>query len=760
MRTWRRPDPVDLPESLVQAAGSRPVAELLFRRGLRTAAAIEGFLTGGINVDAPGLPDLEIGVAHLVRAITAGERICVYGDYDTDGITSTTLLASLLTELGASVEYYIPNRFRDGYGMNRRAVEGLAQAGVRLILTCDCGIRNLEEVAAARALGLTVVVTDHHELGPDLPNAHAVINPKRLPADHSCHMLPGVGTAYLVARQLLRALDREPEGADRWLDLVAVGIIADVVPLTGANRELARRGLSRIHSAPCAGLQALLEVSGLQGHPDEEELAFQVIPRLNSAGRLADASLGVRLLLAGDPDEARELAVQLDQLNQERRKLTGAVVESAGAEVREGSPAILLFRGEWHEGVLGIAAGRLAEQHGVPTLLMARRHGSGMLVGSARAPAGFPLHEALQSCGEYLVKYGGHAAAAGFSLLEERLPAFRAAMLEEVRRRTRPGPGPSQGEADLLLPLEAVTRELYEDLRRAAPFGEAHPAPVLCAEQARVLSARPIGRGDRHLRLVLRDGERSLSGLWWGAGAARLEPGEFELFYRLGLNRYNGEELLQVVVEHLGLAPEAASAAPREARGHPGLELVDLRGQEFDPSHWPEALVMAEGPTAWSGSDQALDRYRLRIAPLLALLSPPPSPRLFEEALALTGAHRILLAWRKEETAETEHFLPSLMRRLAWEIQQSPYVSISRLAVAMAELESTVRQGIDALVESDLLAVDEEGADVLRLRPRSDGRGMRDSAHLRQMKSLLAESRSYRRFLRTAAVAAIARSLR
>jgi single-stranded-DNA-specific exonuclease len=256
MRRWTRPDPVAIPEDLVAAVGSRPLAELLYRRGWSSPDAAVTFLTGGIDVDAPGLPDLDVGVQHLLGALQSGKRICVYGDYDTDGVTATALLVGLLHSLGGDVTYHIPNRFREGYGMNGKVVEAIAAEGAGLILTCDCGIRNLAEVALARSLGLQVVVTDHHELGPDLPVAEAVINPKRLPEEHPCRMLPGVGTAYLVARQMLRALGKDPAGADQWLDLVAVGIIADVVPLTGANRELGRRGLARLNTSPCLGLEA------------------------------------------------------------------------------------------------------------------------------------------------------------------------------------------------------------------------------------------------------------------------------------------------------------------------------------------------------------------------------------------------------------------------------------------------------------------------------------------------------------------------
>jgi single-stranded-DNA-specific exonuclease len=601
---------------------------------------------------------------------------------------------------------------------------------------------------------MQVVVTDHHELGPELPVAEAVINPKRLPSSHACYMLPGVGTAYLFARQLLRALDRDPAEADRWLDLVAVGIIADVVPLQGANRELARRGLSRIATSPCTGLLALMQVSGLTLPVTEEDIAFQVVPRVNAAGRLADASLGVRLLLSEDPVEADDLAGQLDQLNLERKRLTATVVDAAAAAVQEGTGAILLYQPGWHEGVLGIAAGKLAEEHGVPALLMSRKHGTNVLVGSARAPEGFVLHEALAACGEHLLKFGGHAGAAGFSLQEDRLPAFRAAILEEIRRRRRPQAEAPSRVADLAVLLSEVDRRLYDDLRRAAPFGEANPEPVLFSRGAQLLSTRPIGPQERHLRLVLRDGDRSFVGVWWGAGSVVMEQQPVDLFYRVGLNRWNGEEMLQVVVEDLRPAAlELPLPVPALRVALP--ELVDRRGVEADAvrAEFPSALVFGEGVA------DGVDRYGLRQAEELVLLTPFPSPRLLDEAVARSGARRVVLAWPARAHESEDRFLPALLKLVGAALEEGPYVSIARLAVQTGELEVTVRLGVEALAQSHLLAVDEEQGDQLRLRRRTDGRGVLDSAALGQMRRIIAESRAYRRFLRTTAVGAIAKSV-
>lgn len=788
--TWMKPRPLSLPEAFVAAVGSQPLAELLYRRGFTTPEAATAYLSGGIDVDAPGLPDLHEGVDYVVQAILTGQRICVYGDYDTDGTTSTALLVDLLRRLGADVTYYVPNRFRDGYGMNAAAINMLADEGTALILTCDCGVRNLEEVVLARRLGMTVVVTDHHELGPVLPDADAVINPKRLPEGHPSRMLPGVGTAYLLARQILRALDRDPEEADRWLDLVATGIIADVVPLSGANRELARRGLARLNTSPCLGLQALMGVAGLQAPITEEDVAFQLVPRINAAGRLADASVAVRLLLAIGATEAQDLAEELDRLNQERKRLTAAVAEAAAKEVKPGVGAILLYRPEWHEGVLGIAAGKLAEEYGVPTLLMARKQGGKVLVGSARALEGFVLHEALEACSEHLLKYGGHASAAGFSLLEDRFPAFRAAMLEEARRRSHPeAAGERPRVADLALPMAEVDRDLYDALRRAAPFGEGNPVPLLFSPGVKLLSARPIGPGEKHLRLVFRDGEQSLAGIWWGAGALalELEPQTVDLFYHVGLNRWNGQELLQVAVEQLappGVAveepaeadePQAKAAevaeADRVAEAPPQPlvvtrpVLIDLRG--YDPhdvlAEFPDALCFAEGRRTPTGDGEdglpVVDRYGLRPAADLVMLSPIPSPRLLDEAIARTGTQRLVMAWPTAAPSEEERFLPVVMALVAAQLSHGPYVTVEQLAVQTGELEITVRKALEALAESGLLAIDEDDGSRLRLRPRTDGRGIRESHALRQMRQLVGESRAFRRFLRSGSPAAIDRTI-
>lgn len=754
---WLPPLPVSVPPALCEAVGSPWLAELLARRGYGDPAAALAFLDGpALDLDALALPDAGAAVARLAAAISGGERICVYGDYDTDGVTATALLVGLLQRLGADVTWYVPSRLHDGYGMNARSLHALAGEGVRLLLTCDCGVKNVAEVALATSLGMDVVVTDHHELGPELPAATAVVNPKRLPGEHPFRMCSGAGVAYLLARRLYAALGRAAADADDALDLVAVGAIADVVPLLAANRLLVRRGLERLWSAPRPGLAALLAVAGVALPGTEEDVAFGLVPRLNSVGRLGDAGLAVRLLLSTDAGEARALAEQTDLLNRQRRALTESVLAAALAEIQAAGgpgPAIVLFRPEWHEGVLGIVAGQLSERFGVPALLMARRQALEQVVGSARAPRGFALLTALTACAEHLLRFGGHATAAGFSLREERVAAFRAALLEQARLAAPPAGHAGQRRADLALPLEAIDRRLLDTLNRAGPFGEGNPAPVLFSPAVRLLSVRPIGAGGQHLRLVVRGGAAAFGAVWWRAGERRVEPGSTDLIYRLGLNRWQGEERLQLIIEDMVAATPAA--APAGAT----WEAVDRRG--LGPAQviaeFPDAACFGEGPVPLPAA--ARDRYRLAPAATLLLLTPPASPRLWEELLAATGAHRVVLAWGLEPPPAEERFLPTLLallnQRYAAAGQETLWCDLADLAVATGELEPAVEAAVRALAASDLLAIEAESEGQLRLRRRHDGRGVRESPALAEMRALLAEARAFRRHLRRAPLPAI-----
>lgn len=769
---WLLPPPVELPPGYAAALGlALPATELLYRRGLRTAADALAYLGGELpGPAAPDLPDLDVAVARVLGALAAGERICVYGDYDADGVTSTALLVRLLGELGAHPAYHVPNRFREGYGLNARVLEELAAAGVRLVLTCDNGVSAAAEVARAAALGMAVVVTDHHELPPRLPDC-PVVNPRRLPADHPAHWLSGSGTAWLFGRALLQAAGRDPAGADRYLELAAIGMIADVVPLTGWGRSLCRRGLARLWQTPLPGLRSLLRVAGLSDG-DEEDVAFQIAPRLNAAGRMADAGLAVRLLLTDDATEGGGLAAELDRLNARRRELgehmrQEALADAAGP-LAAGAPALVLYRPGWHEGILGIVAGQLCEQTGRPVAMLARRSGSGIVVGSARAPAGFPLYDAVAGCAAVLERFGGHAAAAGFSLQEAHVPEFQERLAAQAAELAPPPDPDPVAVADLALPLAAADRDLYTDLRRLAPWGPGSPAPVFLAGGVQVLSARPTA-DRRHLRLILRQGGAALGAVWWRGGDQDIPPGPVEVAYRLDLNRWQGAEVLQLVIA--GLQPAGTAAPAAELPGlaaetpvaEPGLvaetpaayivarapTLVDRRGEPLAAvlAEFPGAQVFAEGPAP----PGTADRYRLAQSAALILLTPPPGPKVLEEVLALAGSATAVLAWARTPPLDApgpgafpRHLLGLLRHALE---RRGGRITLAELAARTGELEAAVLAGLRALAYAGLVVlyplpgdayVVEQGAAAGRLRPGPA------TDHLRR---LLRESSAFRAFL-------------
>ncbi len=552
----------DLPPLFVQ---------VLYARGFTTEVQIRAFLAeDGASCCSPfEMPGMAEAVQLIRAAITAAMPIAVYGDYDADGVTATALLTLTLRSLGAKVIPYIPNRFDEGYGLHEAAIRELAAQGVRLLLSVDCGIRAEAEVALARRLGMRVVITDHHHLGERLPPADAVINPRREGTPAPLHHLAGVGVAYALAEALLRVErrvplrgDAAPPEAEALLDLVAVGTVADLVPLREENRRLVRLGLRRLNAAPRPGLRALRLVSGVEGDVDEETIAYQLAPRLNAAGRLRDARLALDLLLAEEEREAMALAEALERLNLERRRQTRRVQRAAERRVRGIEPLPpLLFAADadWPPGVIGLAAGRLAERFHRPVVIVHK--GEEHSVGSCRSPAHFHITRALEAVSDLLLHYGGHASAAGFTVRTEALPALQARLMDVAARgldAAAPEPPPLQPDAETA--LHDLSLDVYRLFQRLAPFGVGNPPPLLLSRGVHLVSARVVGRMGDHLKLRLADGEGKLwDAIAFGQGALAKSLGRrVDLVYRLRRNEWHG---------HINLELEIEAIVPSEARG-------------------------------------------------------------------------------------------------------------------------------------------------------------------------------------------------
>lgn len=752
---WRAPAPVAVPPDLAGGLGvPERVAELLVRRGHRTLAAARAFLDAAVpgapDPGAPGrpgleLPDLDRAVDRVLRAVRAGEPIWVYGDYDADGVSAAALLVRGLQGLGAAPGYCVPDRSSEGYGLNERAVRELAAKGARLLITCGCGITACAEIATAAGLGLDVVVTDHHEPGPVLPErAAALVSPRRLPPDHPAAGLAGAGVAWVLARALLAAAGAAAAGAEAWLELVAVGTLAAAVPVTGANRALLLAGLPRLRAPALAGLRALLQVSRLAA-AGEEDVALHLGPRLSAAGRLGDARLTVRLLLSDSDHEARGLARQLDDLNTRCQEQGDRLAAEALALLQQAPAAgfAALYRPGWPEGMLGAAAGQLSAQLGLPVALMARKAGGVTVTGSARAPAGFPLLPALQQAGAgLLTRCGGHQAAAGFSLPE----AHAEALLERLRAVPGPAARPAaHRDADLEVPLAAADRALYDGLRALAPFGPGHPAPVLFARGVTVLSSRPTA-GARHLRLVLRQGEATAQAVYWHSGGAELPAGPVDVAFRLDLDRWNGAEVLQLAV--VAVQPAAGGEGTALPAVAAPAEWLDRRGQ---PPHvvaaeFPAALLYREGPEGAGPGE--VDRYRVGPCQALVFLTQPPSPRVWAEVLALAAPRRVVLAWPAAHVPAPP-FPRTLLGLLRYALEhRGGAVSLAELAARTGELEATVMAGLQALAASGFLSAGVRGAGRLAVARRETGPArLAPGPERERLQALLRETAAFRRYL-------------
>jgi single-stranded-DNA-specific exonuclease len=556
--TWTWPAPVD-GHAAAALAGELgvpvPVAELLVRRGFETAARARSFLDPSLDQlhDPFQMQDMDTAVARIDSALASGEKVVVYGDYDVDGITATALLVRYLRWRGANVEYYIPHRVEDGYGLSLDGVSALVERGARLIITCDCAVTAVAEILAAGRAGIDVIVTDHHEPGPEIPAAVAVLDPKREDCGYPDRNLAAVGVAFKLCEALEIAAGRSRDTLARGLDLVALGTIADLVPVTGENRVLIRHGLEALARTRNAGLKALLERTELAGQrPTAWQVGFVLAPRINAVGRMDAAVRGVELLLSDDPAEAERIVDTLEEVNSNRQAADRGLLAEALTLIESSydpavDRAIVLAGKDWHPGVIGIVASRVVERFHRPTVMIAL-DGDGRGRGSARSVSGFHLLEALTACAAHLDAYGGHRYAAGLAIRDDRVDAFRAAFQGYARERLDARSLLPTLTVDLELPLEALDAPLYQALGRFGPYGPGNPEPVLAISE---VSARGYPRivGEDHLKMLVARNGATLDTIGFHMGSLMqeldLNRGPLTIACRLRENTYLGRSTIQ-----------------------------------------------------------------------------------------------------------------------------------------------------------------------------------------------------------------------
>lgn len=556
-------------QRLEQLAGVSPlVAQLLANRGLVESADIQRFLENRLSDlrDPNELPGVTEAVEIILASIEAGEKICVYGDYDVDGMTSTAILVHLFEALNADVIYYIPNRLDEGYGLNDDAIRELKKRGVQLIISVDCGIASVQQAAVARELGLKLIITDHHQYGAELPDAAALVHPALPGTNYPFHGLCGAGVAFKLSWAISQAHSGGGKATPRLrnllmksLGLAALGTVADVVPLLDENRALVKHGLTMLQQDPTVGVAELMRLTKLDKKPKlgAEDIGFVLGPRLNAAGRLGYARLGAELLMTHSQERAEALAEHIDNLNQDREKLERRISTAAKQMVNdefdpESNPALVLASPDWHVGVIGIVAGRIAERYNRPTVLVSLdKTGMKPGTGSARSAGGVNLHEALSRCSDHLQSFGGHAAAAGLRVNESDLDAFRSDFCECVANASTETDTRPELAIDLEASLSQLTIRAIDDLERLAPFGQANPRPVFCATETQVVGVpKRMGGGERHLSVQIGQNGAKLRAVAFGKGEwaddLAAHSGNIDVAFRPVINEFAGRRTVEL----------------------------------------------------------------------------------------------------------------------------------------------------------------------------------------------------------------------
>ena len=528
------------------------MAKLLMSRNIEFQD-IDMFLNGTIDdlYDPYDIKDMEKIVDRIDVALKRHEKVCIYGDYDVDGITSITIMYKFLTKLGIDIMYYLPDRLVEGYGINNNALDEIKSQGVSLIITVDCGITAIEEIEYAKKIGLDVCITDHHECTENLPDAYAIINPKRKDDNSKFKMLAGVGVAFKCLMAIAEKYNLAKEEYLKYLDIVSIGTISDIVPLVGENRIISKYGLKIMEKTKNLGLKELLKIVNYKDI-DSMMVSFGMAPRINACGRMGNASAAVKLLLEKDYQKAEKIAMELDELNQERKNVESIIYNQAldiiKKENLEDKNSIVLYNSSWHNGVIGIVASRLVNMYYKPVILLTKEHG--FIRGSGRCPSGFSLYDALSECKELLIQFGGHELAAGLSIDEKNIEAF-IEKFEEVVKNRKYTISDQIINIDSVISRKNLNAQIIKDIRALKPYGQSNQVPIFLYKGLKVAAIRTI-KDDKHLKLVLKDDKSLIDAVGFSLGIRRDEiriGDKIDVVANIELNSYNTPKTIQLVIQ-------------------------------------------------------------------------------------------------------------------------------------------------------------------------------------------------------------------
>ncbi len=530
------------------------LAKILVNKNITSKEEIDLFINPTRNDfhDPFMMPDMEIAVERILKAIENKERIMIYGDYDADGITSITVLKSFLEERGLDVASYIPNRLNEGYGLNKEAIEKIYDDGYRLMITVDCGITGIDEIDYANSLGIETIVTDHHEPAEEIPKAIAVVDAKRKDNEYPFNQLAGVGVVFKLIQAISTKLKLEEKEYLKYLDIVCIGTISDIVPLVNENRVIAKLGLKLVAQTKNIGLKALLDIIGFK-NIDSSTVSFGIAPRINACGRMGNEQLALDLFLCKDKNLAKELAIKLNEYNVERQSIEKKIFDEAVEKIEKkekDSTCIIIGSEGWHHGIIGIVASKVTDMYFKPSILVCFEDGVGK--GSGRSIPGFDLHEALMKCSDKLDKFGGHAMAVGVTVKKDNFDGFKQE-LEEYAKKSEIDKIVPVVNIDSELSLKNINIENVKSLNVLEPYGEANKMPMFLFKNLKINSIRALSEG-KHLKLTLKDDNFMIDAIGFNMGNLSEEyllDDKVDIVGNLDINVFNGNENVQIILKDI-----------------------------------------------------------------------------------------------------------------------------------------------------------------------------------------------------------------
>lgn len=630
-------------KDLINAANNDELlARLFINRGINTKEKIDEILNWNKYkpFNTQDFQELKKSVDIIQESILLNEKIAIYGDYDVDGITATTILVKCLRKFTQNVIYHVPDRFTEGYGMNNDVIKSLARNDVKLIISCDCGISNVTEVETAKNLGLKVIITDHHTIPETLPPADVILNPKLFESEHIAYDLSGCGVAYFLCCAILKHYDREEE-ATQFLDLVALSIIADCVPLLKENRYLLKQGISRILKTDNIGLKSLCNTINSNVEISSDDIAFQIAPRINAAGRLDSARLPVELLLSEEQEKANLLADKINNLNIMRKDIQQRMIDDIMQIVetqKMHKNIIIAYNPDWHQGVIGIAAGKIAETYSKPVILLTLNQNSKTIVGSARSIADVNIYDLINNCSHHLIKFGGHPMAAGLSLDRHNLDKF-IYCIEESSIKLLQGLGSTECYADQCIELTQINQELYDRISSLEPYGEGFEQPTFLTRNVMVLNDRITEKG--HHFLTLTDDEQNIiPAVRWSGGKDSYKGATYDIIYNIYMDSYN-ENSLKISINNMVKVKDLPKANIQLSK----LNIIDARTEKIDDllKKYPQATIYFEGLGSHKLAYKTKNRETLKQSEILILLSIPANTEILKEIVHISNAKTLLI---------------------------------------------------------------------------------------------------------------------